>query len=371
MPERPIELLKFADNHGQPDSSLESCTWKRDWLRGSPLGEPSHFAACSIERIVGKWGSGRENPSSRLRWWQRAAAPRGKSNRGKLTTAIIGGEPTLPGDFPATGALLYKGVFRCTATLIAPDVIVTAAHCLPGNGEFSFTLVSQVPLTPSGVIAPVNGDADAGTDSGDDVAMPIPFTGPTYPVLLVHAHPEWDSGGAFKDLGQVNDVGIAILRRPITTVPVEQVDTRLTDVGPGSELHLTGYGVTAWYLRYSAGVKHDAMVLVDGVGDFEIRTSAAAVEAQPCKGDSGGPLFAQNSDGSHPITAVVSRSATASFQCNEGSIATRIAPYASWIAEASLDRETGCSVGGGEKSWAAALVWLLVAFSRRRTHRTK
>ena len=289
----------------------------------------------------------------------------------ELTTAIIGGEQTLPGDFPATGALMYKGVFRCTATLIAPDVILTAAHCLPGSsGNFTFTLLSQVPLTPGAMIAPVAYDMDAGMPDPSDVDPPLPSTSETFPVFLVHAHPDFDSGGANKDLGQVNDVGIAILRRPITTVPVEQVDTTFTDVGPGSELRLTGYGVTQWYLKYSAGVKHDAMVLVDGVGDFEIRTSAAAVEAQPCKGDSGGPLFAQNSDGSHPITAVISRSATQSFQCNQGAIATRIAPYASWIAEASLDRETGCSVGGGEKSWAAALVWLLVAF-RRRSTRTK
>jgi len=286
---------------------------------------------------------------------------------GELTTAIIGGETTMPGDYPATGALLYKNVFRCTATLIAPDVILTAAHCLPGAAEnFSFTLNLRVPLTLSGVLGTDDSGADAGTgDPGEEVDQPVVFTGPTYPIFVVHAHPDWDSGGAFKDLGRVNDVGIAILRRPITTVPVEQVDTRMSDVGPGSELRLLGYGVTQWYLRYSAGVKHDAMVLVDGVGDFEIRTSAAAVEAQPCKGDSGGPLFADDGN-SHPITAVVSRSATASFQCNEGAIATRIAPYSEWIADASLDRDVGCSVGGGDKSWTAALVWLLVAFRRRR-----
>jgi Trypsin len=296
----------------------------------------------------------------------------GQPESAELTTAIIGGQATLPGEFPATGALVYKGTFRCTATLIAPDVILTAAHCLEGSsGNFGFTLDSQVPLTPGATTLPPAVDPDAGTmdSSGDvdagDMELPVVGDTPVYPVFLVHQHPDFDSGGANKDLGQVNDVGVAILRRPITTVPVEQVDTRLTDVGPGSELRLTGYGVTAWYLKYSAGIKHDAMVLVDGVGDFEIRTSAAAVEAQPCKGDSGGPLFAQDGD-AHPITGVISRSATQSFQCNQGAIATRVAPYAGWIAEASLDRDTGCSVGGADRrTWAALLVWLLVAFRRR------
>src|SRR5262249_19196463 len=152
-------------------------------------------------------------------------------------------------------------------------------------------LLSQVPLTPNATLTPPVVDADAGMMNDSDSDPPLPIASESYPVFLVHGHPDFDSGGANRDLGQVNDVGIAILRRPITTVPVEQVDTTFTDVGPGSELRLTGYGVTAWYLRYSAGVKHDAMVLVDGVGDWEIRTSAAAVEAQPCKGDSGGPLF--------------------------------------------------------------------------------
>ena len=295
------------------------------------------------------------------------------------TAEIIGGETTSPGAFPATGALMYKNVFRCTATLIAPDVVLTAAHCLPGESEnFGFTLLTQVPLTPKGFIAPIDDNsmfADAGVPDPeeDDIDPPVPTTSQVYPVLVTHGHPSFDSGGANRDLSQVNDIGIVILRRPITTVPVEEVDTTFTDVGPGSQLRLTGYGVTAWYLRFSAGIKHDAMVLVDGVGDYEIRTSAQADAAQPCKGDSGGPLFAETLNGGHPVTAVVSRSATPSFQCNQGAIATRVAPYTSWIAEASLDRDVGCSVGGGgaAKSWTAALVWLLVAFRRRTTHRSR
>src|SRR5262249_29876630 len=145
----------------------------------------------------------------------------GQVDSGELTTAIIGGQATLPGEFPATGALLYNRSFRCTATLIAPDVILTAAHCLNGSSEnFGFTLDAQVALTPGSTVPPPPaGDSDAGTmDAGNDDAS----RGQVYPVFLVHPHPDFDWGGANKDLGQVNDIGIAILRRPITIVPVEQ-----------------------------------------------------------------------------------------------------------------------------------------------------
>src|SRR5262249_5928917 len=160
-------------------------------------------------------------------------------------------------------------------------VILTAAHCLTGDsGDLSFTLEPRVPLVPGSAPPPPDiGDAgadpypDAGVPDGDGMTTAGGNT--VYPVFLAHSHPGFNAGGANNDLGQVNDVGVAILRRPITTVPVEQIDTRMFDLGPGSEVHLTGYGVTQWYLRYSAGIKHDAEVLVDGVGDFEFRTSAS------------------------------------------------------------------------------------------------
>src|SRR5688572_15111716 len=55
---------------------------------------------------------------------------------------IVGGVSTGPDDYPATGMLMRGRHYRCTATLIAPDVAITAAHCLneTGFGEFAFSL---------------------------------------------------------------------------------------------------------------------------------------------------------------------------------------------------------------------------------------
>src|SRR5678810_913006 len=49
-----------------------------------------------------------------------------------ISKPVIGGEITPEGEFPGVGALWLssQGSFECTGTLIAPDVILTAAHCI-------------------------------------------------------------------------------------------------------------------------------------------------------------------------------------------------------------------------------------------------
>src|SRR5215475_2244069 len=52
------------------------------------------------------------------------------------TPRIVGGKPVAKGDLPALAALLVPGngkaTFRlvCSGTLVAPDVILSAAHCV-------------------------------------------------------------------------------------------------------------------------------------------------------------------------------------------------------------------------------------------------
>lgn len=48
----------------------------------------------------------------------------------RLHPRIVGGHDAIAGQFPQVGALLQEGRPHCTATLIAPDTLLTAAHCV-------------------------------------------------------------------------------------------------------------------------------------------------------------------------------------------------------------------------------------------------
>ncbi len=254
---------------------------------------------------------------------------------GSIDRAIVGGDSSEPGEYAATGALVRGLSYRCTATLIAPDVAVTAAHCLAdqGFGDFSFTL-----------------DADL-SDGPDDLV----------PVLVYHQHPDFQvDGDELAEIGKRNDVGVIILAEPFDGVAVEQLDTgeQLASapaaLSSGMELALCGYGRAQWSEAGTSGVKRDAVVFVGGINEWELQTTGE--DPQPCRGDSGGPVFARSGDGRR-IAGLVSRATGSTSMCNTGAIFTRVAPYAEWIAEASRDRDTGCAIGGG----GGGAVWPLVA----------
>jgi len=262
---------------------------------------------------------------------------------GSIEEAVIGGDSTEPGEYPATGALVHGQSFRCTATLIAPDVALTAAHCLndEGFGDLAFTL-----------------DTDL-TDEFDGLI----------PVTAWHRHPDFQEHGEGDELtrmGRRNDLGVMILERPIEDVPFEQFEAteEIAFQGGRPELTVVGYGLTRWSEASTAGVKRDGVVLLDRSSTWELLSMN--MDPQPCRGDSGGPLFVETARGRR-ITGLVSRGFGVSNQCDSGAIFTRVAPYADWIANASIDAEVGCSAGGGRGAvWPVLLAWLTLALRRRR-----
>jgi secreted trypsin-like serine protease len=273
--------------------------------------------------------------------WAACSVDRPVDPTATASQAIIGGALSQPNTFMATGMIMAEGALVCTATLIAPDVALTAAHCLtpPPFGSLTFTF-------------------DVDSSNGEDALIGIKLT---------HQHPDFDgSVDPYVDLAVRNDIGVLVLERPVLDVTPEAIDEPIfeTPLDNGTQLAMCGYGWDVWNSG-SFARKRDATMVVDRTADFEFSTMAT--DPQPCNGDSGGPLFVEG-PGRRRIAGLVSRAMGRSSMCDTGAIITRVAPYADWIHSASKDRSDGCNAGGQGSLLSLCALGLLVR-QRRRTPR--
>src|SRR5829696_924676 len=124
--------------------------------------------------------------------------------------AITGGEPDGEGH-PNVGLILFydsTGRYRCSATLISPTVLLTAAHCTEdvlGSTLVTFdSVIAEEPPSPF----PVAADPSAGyTDAEIEAAGYLSGT--------AYTHPEYSG---FTDLDNWNDVGVIVLDEPVTGI---------------------------------------------------------------------------------------------------------------------------------------------------------
>ncbi|HLU68447.1 MAG TPA: trypsin-like serine protease [Kofleriaceae bacterium] len=248
----------------------------------------------------------------------------GAPRTGAGSGAVINGEVAQDGQFPATGALVvdYDGDFQptCTGTLIAENVVLTAAHCVDDvflDGEVpGFTLV-----------------IDANAVTAADV----------YPGASKHKHPQFDLFNTPEPgVGIWYDIGLLILAEPVTGVTPEllptpeQADATLQ---VDAQVDLVGYGYTDQEAG-EFGVKAVGRASLVEVGSHEIWIAKPG-EQQNCNGDSGGPAYLEPEGGGRRIFGVVSRSPDDNATCDHGGIDTRVDPYLPWIEEVLAGSDAG------------------------------
>ncbi len=183
------------------------------------------------------------------------------------------------------------GTSFCTGTLVAPRVVVTAAHCLQGRRAETVGFgIGTLPTQPEGVF----GVASVQTHPTQDVA-----------VLLLDEDAR----------AQVPDV-----------LPVAINRTRLDPVLLGRMVEVAGFGDTGDFEltgRFFAAVRlvdvDDVFVTVDGEGRQGL-----------CFGDSGGPVLMPDAAGT-PLLLGVEHGGDSS--CVGRDLLTRLDPLQAWLAE--------------------------------------
>lgn len=217
------------------------------------------------------------------------------------------GSPPSPRAFPATGALLVRWlgapVLQCTATAVAPRVLLTAAHCVAACAR------QRIELT----LAP-----DLAGGARDRWRLARAFV-----------HPGYDPHAA----GALHDIALVELDAPLDRAVPEILlspDEARRMLRRGLRLILVGYG------RPRAdggapGARYAAAATVTRLGAEEM-TLGAPGDPQGFEGDSGGPAFLVAPDGTRRLAGIVSRAAGAVPGAAAGTVHTRIDAHADWLA---------------------------------------
>jgi uncharacterized membrane protein YgcG len=187
---------------------------------------------------------------------------------GEARGAIIGGEDD-PGD-PAVVMLAsyppdHTTLDTCTASVIAPNVLLTAAHCVDPNKHPSYLY---------GVFT----GADASAYTTANTLIPHLAS-----VKEVHMHPDYVATAPFHA-----DVGVVITDQPIGVDPLPIQRDPLDKSVVGQPARIVGYGQIK-YQDYNA-VRHQAATTVATLDSGDTIT-VGDLDHRSCVGDSGGPAL--------------------------------------------------------------------------------
>jgi secreted trypsin-like serine protease len=197
----------------------------------------------------------------------------------------------------------------CSGALIAADVVLTAAHCVPAGATYKIVIPGESPPR-------------------------------LIDVKRVASHPQFNTQGIAAHRASA-DVALLQAAEPLTrSRTIAPTATPSTPIQAGNRYAIAGVGVTVRGDGKSGGtVRSASLVATSKPGTLQIRLVDPATDNKSaglgaCTGDSGGPVF-ENQNGRDVIVGVVSWSTAPNNAGGCGGLTgtTPLSLYRGWIVE--------------------------------------